>query len=112
MNVALSLRSLRRSACPMAWLFVLLLLTVFAERRAAEWDFNDDTGVVVQNEEAVEGEELLTKLLLVNDVVLPVVPEAVGLQREQPTLLVVVAHSLLAVRGLESRAPPASSLAA
>ena len=93
----------------MAWLFILLLLTVFAERRAAELDFNDDNGLVIQNGEADEGDEVLTKLLLVNDLILPIVPGAGTLNREHPQLLVVVAQSLLAVRGLESRAPPSFS---
>jgi len=102
----LSLLAFRRAAAPLTWLFIVLVLVVFAERRAAEWDFNDDTGVVLQNDDAVEGEELLNKLLLANDVVIPIAPEAVGLAGEQPILLSATSLSLLAVRGLESRGPP------
>ena len=103
----ISLIRLRRSCTPMAWAFVLLVLAVFVERRVAESDFDDDAGVVVQNDEAVEGEEILTKLLVANDVVIPIAPEATRLDGERPVLLTATALSLLAVRGLESRAPPA-----
>ena len=108
----LSLSGVRRTCAPIAWLFVLLVLTVFVEHRVAESDFDDDAGVVMQNDEAVEGEEILNKLLILNDVVIPIAPKVVALHRERPMLLVATALSLLVVRGLESRAPPALSLSA
>jgi hypothetical protein len=107
-----SLIGLRRTCAPMVWIFVLLVLAVFVERRVAESDFDDDAGVVLQNDEAVEGEEILNKLLIANDVVIPIAPKATALEGERPVLLGVTALSLLAVRGLESRAPPALSLPA
>ena len=103
-----SLTGLRRHRLPVAWLFVLLLLTVFVEHRVADTDLDDDVGVVVQNDEAVEGEEILSKLVLANDLVVPFVPQVAALQRERPLLLSATAVSLLVVRGLESRAPPAA----
>jgi hypothetical protein len=113
MNIgALSLIPLRRTCVPVVWLFVFLVLTVFVERRVAESDFDDDAGVVMQNDEAVEGEEILTMLLVANDVVIPIAPQAAPLETERPVLLSATALSLLVVRGLESRAPPASALAA
>ena len=91
----------------MAWLFVFLVLMVFVEGRVAESDFDDDDGIVLQNDEAVEGEEILQRLIVVNDVVIPIVEVAQPLEGERPVLLEATALSLLAVRGLESRAPPA-----
>jgi hypothetical protein len=102
-----SLKRLRTGRLPMAVLFLLLVLNVFVEHRIAEIDWADDDGVVIQNDEAVEGEEILNKLILANDLVMPYVPEAVPLDGERPVLLTVTALSLLTVRGLESRAPPA-----
>jgi hypothetical protein len=108
----LSLMALRRWCTPVVWVFVLLVLAVFVERRVAESDFDDDNGVVVQNDEAVEGEEILTKLLLANDVVIPILPAATAFRGERPVLLTATEISLLAVRGLESRAPPAPRFSA
>src|ERR1051326_512030 len=102
-----SLLALRGACTPMAWVFLLLVLTVFVEGRVAESDFDDDGGIVLQNDEAVEGEEIFQKLLVANDVVIPIAPEAAPLEGERPDLLAVTTVSLLAMRGLESRAPPA-----
>ena len=104
----ISLIGLRRSCAPMVWLFVLLVLTVFVERRVAESDFDDDDGVVLQNDEADQGEEILNKLLVANDVVIPIVPEIARLHGERPVQLVATALSLYVVRGVESRAPPSA----
>ena len=108
----LSLSGVRRTCAPIAWLFVLLVLTVFVEHRVAESDFDDDAGVVMQNDEAVEGEEILMMLLATNDVAIPIAPKIARLPGERPVLLVATTLSLLAVRGLESRAPPALSVSA
>jgi len=109
---SLSFIALRRPCAPIVWLFVFLVLAVFVERRVAESDFDDDAGVVMQNDEAVEGEEILNKLLIANDVVIPIVPEIARLDGERAVQLAATALSLLAVRGLESRAPPALSASA
>ena len=103
-----SLPALRRHRVFAAWLFVLLVFMVFVEHRVADTDLDDDIGVVMQNDEAVEGEEILSKLVLANDLVVPYVPQVSALQRERPLLLGATAVSLLVVRGLESRAPPAA----
>jgi hypothetical protein len=100
--------SLHRARPPIALLFMLLVLMVFVEHRMAERDWADDAGVVLQNDEAVEGEEIFNKLILANDGVVPHVPHVAPLQRERPALLAATTFSLLCVRGLESRAPPAS----
>ncbi len=108
----MSLSGVRRTSAPVAWLFVLLILMIFVEHRVADSDFDDDAGVVMQNDDAVEGEEILNKLLIANDVVIPIAPKAVALHRERPMLLVATALSLRVVRGFESRAPPALSVSA
>jgi hypothetical protein len=102
----LSLLRMRRICAPMAWVFVLLVLMVFVEGRVAESDFDDDDGIVLQNDEAVEGEEILQKLIVANDVVIPIAYEATPLEGGRPVLLVVTTLSLLVVRGFGSRAPP------
>lgn len=103
--------SVRRTCGPVAWLFVFLVLTMFVERRVAESDFDDGYERLYQNDEAVEGEEILQKLIVANDVVTPIAPEATPLEGERPVLLAATAISLLVVRGLESRAPPPAALA-
>ena len=108
----ISLVGLRRACAPMAWAFVLLVLATFVEGRVAESDFDDDIGVVLQNDEAVEGEEILQMLIAANDVVIPIAEEAKPLEGERPILLAATDVSLLVVRGLESRAPPTSSVSA
>ena len=109
MNTALiSLIRLRRACTPLAWVFLFLVLAVFVEHRVAETDFDDDAGVVMQNDEAVEGEEILTKLLIANDVVIPIAPKAAAFHGEGPVLRSATGRSLLIVRGLGSRAPPLS----
>lgn len=55
-------------------LFLGLVLTVSAERRAAEVDFNDDFGERLENGDVVDGEELLGRLLLEDDVTMPAAP--------------------------------------
>jgi hypothetical protein len=107
-----SLLAMRRLRLPVAWLFVLLVLTVFVEHRVAVFDGDDSAERLLQNDEAVEGEEILNKLILANDVAVPLVVHVAPLQRERPALLTVTTRSLLAVRGLESRAPPAVSFSA
>src|SRR5947207_3181888 len=105
---SLSLIGLRRPCAPIVWLFVFLVLGVFVEHRVAETDFDDDAGVVMQNDEAVEGEEILTKLLIANDVVIPIAPKAAAFHGEGPVLRSATGRSLLIVRGVGSRAPPLS----
>ncbi len=112
MRTALPFSLLRLHALrvPLAVVFTLLVLNVFVEHRIAEIDWEDDNGVVMQNDEAVEGEEIFNKLILANDGVVPYVPDVAPLQGEHPVVCTVATHSLLVVRGLESRAPPTGSL--
>jgi hypothetical protein len=104
----LSLMGLRRTCAPMAWAFVILVLTVFVERRVAESDFDEGPGVSLENDEAVEGEEILQKLVAANDVIIPIVETARPLESERPPVAVAAPLSLQIVRGLESRAPPSA----
>ena len=93
-------------------MFVVLVLVVLIEHRVAENDFNDDDGVVIQNDEAVEGEELLGKLLAANDSIIVILLEAAPLPGARPLIRSATPLSLRIVRGLEPRAPPSRLLSA
>jgi hypothetical protein len=84
----LCLLAIRRQSAAAAYLFVFLVLTVFLHHYVAGADLDDDIGVVVQNEQAVEGDE------------------------ERAILVVATGCSLLIGRGLEPRAPPSSIVSA
>src|SRR4051812_3885264 len=101
---------LRRQSAPMAWLFVLLVLTVAVQHRIAVFEDSDVREVTLNDDEDVEGQELLNKLIVANDLVIPIVPHVTRLDGERPVLLTPTALSLLALRGLSSRAPPARSI--
>src|SRR5438105_15184951 len=96
----------RRFRAVSAWLFLVLVFTVTVQHRVAVFEVDESPDLVLTNDEDVEGEELLTRLIVVNDVVLPILPQVTPLEGERPPVLVATALSLLAVRGLESRAPP------
>src|SRR5438477_12484144 len=96
----------RRFRAASAWLFLALVFTRTIQHRVAAFEVDESPDTVLTNDEAVEGEELLTRLIAANDVVLPILPQVTPLERERPPVLVATALSLLAVRGLESRAPP------
>src|SRR6266851_3548825 len=87
-----------------AWLFLVLVVTVFVQHRVAVFEVDESPDSVLTNEEDVEGEELLTRLIVANDVVPPLLPQVTPLKGERPALPAATALSLLAVRGLESRA--------
>jgi len=91
-------------------LLVLILATTALERRLAETDFNDDFGCFIQNTDSVDGEDILSRLVLLNDLVLPEAPSDAGtavalVAVDEPD---VVAGPELATPG--SRAPPSVTL--
>jgi len=96
----------RRVTCWAVALLVLILATTALERRVAEADFNDDYGCFVQNSDSVDGEEVLSRLIVFNNVALPEAPSDAGsvvalVAVDEPD---AVAGPELAVPG--SRAPP------
>ena len=100
------LNAFRSARMPVAWACVVLIFVAFAERRVADYALNGAAGVLIQNDEAVDSEELVSKLLVVNDVVIPNAPNTTAVHHERPTLLVSAACSLLVVGRCETRAPP------
>jgi len=83
-----------------------LVLLTFAERRLAYLDFNSDLGVRVENNDKPDGDEILNRLIFVDDAAECIVP-AVG-DACHAALIPVESctRSLITVRLSESRAPP------
>jgi hypothetical protein len=103
-----SLVTIRRVRALGSVLFLLLAFTVCVQHLVAGSDLDDDVGVVLHNDEAVEGNEILSKLTLANDLITPYVSHVQRLEHERPLQPLGTERSLLIVRGLESRAPPAT----
>ncbi len=65
-------RALRLGA---AWLFLCLLAFVLAHYHVAQLDFNDDdSGYLFENDEALDGDEILSRLILADDLLTPQAP--------------------------------------
>ncbi len=100
----------RRVPCLGVALLIIILLATHVERRVAEADFNDDYYYAWTNADTVDGEEILSRLILLNDTVLPEAPRDAG-----PLVALVSVDKPDVVDALElstpgSRAPPAPSL--
>ena len=100
----------RRVTCWAVALLVLILATTALERRVAEADFNDDFGCFLENAYSIDGDEILSRLILLNDLALPAVSSDTGtvvalVATDKPEAVV---GSELAVPG--SRAPPVVAL--
>ncbi len=91
---------------PIAVLFALLLWVVNAERRLAELDLDWQGDVLLENDEGVDGDEILTKLVFVDDVTRPVAPPLLGLVGGKIVSLIPAAVPLLVVGRSDPRAPP------
>ena len=96
----------RRQRIRLAILLCALVLLTSAERRLAYLDFNSAGGVRIENNEKPDGDEILNRLLLVDDTTEPVAPN-VG-EACHAALIPVEScpRSLIIVRLSESRAPP------
>ena len=103
---------LRRRRVHLAVLLGVLVLLASAERRLAYLDFDSATGVLLENSEKPDGDEIINRLVFVDDTAETVVP-AIG---EACHAAYLPDHSnvraLIVVRLSDSRAPPftASSL--
>jgi hypothetical protein len=64
----------RHSRTFLRLLFVLLVITVSAERRLGELKFDWSGAERIENDEAPEADEILKRLILLDDTVLPSVP--------------------------------------
>ena len=59
-----------------AWLFLGLLAFVLVHHHVAQLDFNDndDSGYLIENDEALDGDEILSRLILADDLLTPQAP--------------------------------------
>ena len=101
----------RRRRLHLAVLLCGLVLLTFTERRLAELDFNS-TGVVrIENNDKPDGDEIIKRLVFVDDAIEPIAPRASDTCRPAAISLESSACSLTTVRLSETRAPPLRRLA-
>jgi hypothetical protein len=79
------------------------VLLTFAERRLAYLDFNSDGGVRIENNEKPEGDEIINRLIFVDDAAECIVP-AVGDACHAAPIPVESGHDAITVRLSEPRA--------
>jgi len=91
---------------PIVVLFAVLVCVTLVERRLAELDLGWNGDVLLENDEGVDGDEILTKLTFVDDATRPVAPSLLGLVEGEIVSLLPGAVSLLVVDRTDSRAPP------
>ena len=91
---------------PFAVLLCALVLLTFAERRLAYLDFNSDGGVRLENNDKPEGDEIINRLIFVDDAAEFIVPGVGEACHAAPSPVESCARSLITVRLSESRAPP------
>jgi hypothetical protein len=82
------------------------VLLTFAERRLAYLDFNSDGRVRIENNEKPEGDEIINRLIFVDDAAECIVPAVGDACHAAPIPVESCTRSLITVRLSESRAPP------
>jgi len=82
------------------------VLLTFAERRLAYLDFNSDRGVRIENNDKPEGDEIINRLIFVDDAAGFIVPTVGDACHAAPIPAESCPRSLITVRLSESRAPP------
>jgi|SRR5690349_16114972 hypothetical protein len=90
----------------LAVLLCALVLLTFAERRFAYLDFNSDGAVRIENNERPDGDEIIDRLVFVDDAAEFIVPTAGDACHAAPIPVESCTRSLITVRLSESRAPP------
>ena len=90
----------------LAVLLCALVLLTFAERRLAYLDFNSDGGVRIENNEKPDGDEIIDRLVFIDDAAEFIVPAAGDACHAAPVPVESCTRSLITVRLSESRAPP------
>jgi hypothetical protein len=99
-------RSIRRTQVPLVLLLCGLVLLALAERRLAYLDFDAAGGVRIENNDKPDGDEILNRLVFVDDAKEPAAP-AVGEVCHASVIPVdSCPRSLITVQLSESRAPP------
>ena len=96
----------RRQQAPLAVLLCALMLLTFAERRLAYLDFNSGGGARIENNEKLDGDEIIDRLIFVDDAPEFIVPAPGDACHAAPIAVESCARSLITVRLSESRAPP------
>ncbi len=95
-----------RQRVPVAVLLCALVLLASAERRLAYLDFNSDGGVQISNNEKPDGDEILNRLVFIDDTTEAVAPKVGDACHAAVIPVDSCARSLTTVRLSESRAPP------
>jgi len=96
----------RRQRIRLAILLCALVLLTSAERRLAYLDFNSAGGVRIENNEKPDGDEIINRLIFVDDAAEFIVPAVGDACHAAPIPVESCTRSLIAVRLSESRAPP------
>lgn len=91
---------------PLAVLLCALVLLTFAEHRLAYLDFNSAGGVRIENNERPDGDEIIDRLVFIDDAAEFIVPAVGDACHAVPIPVESCARSLITVRLSESRAPP------
>jgi hypothetical protein len=95
-----------RQRIRLAVLLCALVLLTFAERRLAYLDFNSDGEVRIENNEKPDGDEIINRLIFVDDAAEFIVPAVGDACQAAPIPVESCTRSLITVRLSESRAPP------
>ena len=100
------MEELRRRRLHLAVLLCGLVLLASAERRLAYLDFNSAADVRIENSEKPDGEEIINRLIFVDDAAEPIAPTIGDACHAAFITVEPCARSLTTVRLSESRAPP------
>lgn len=87
-------------------LLCLLVMLASAERRLAYLDFDADSAVQIENLEKPDGDEIINKLVFVDDAKEPITPTAGDVCQAVVVPVNSCARSLFVAELSESRAPP------
>jgi len=87
-------------------LLCLLVLLATAERRLAYLDFDVDSAVQLENQDKPDGDEIINRLVFVDDAKEPIAPTAGDICHAAAIPLDSSARSLFVAELAESRAPP------
>ena len=87
-------------------LLCLLVLLASAERRLAYLDFDADATVQLENDEKPDGDEIINRLVFVDDAREPIAPTAGDVCHAAAIPVDSSARSLFVAELSESRAPP------
>jgi hypothetical protein len=96
----------RRHRVHLAALLCGLVLLTFAERRLAELDFNSTAVVLIENNEKPDGDEILNRLIFVDDAAEPIASTVGDVCHAAVIPVESCPRSLITVQLSESRAPP------